>query len=70
MLSITCKASIKAVVFLGSSLASGEKASIKDVASFINKNEHTVRKLLQKLAEEEIIYSTKGPAPNTIIINP
>lgn len=61
MLSVTCKASIKAVVFLGSRLSTGERASIKEVALFINENEHTVGKLLQKLVKEEIIQSAKGP---------
>jgi Rrf2 family protein len=61
MLSVTCKASIKAVVFLGSGYTTGNKASIKEVAAFINENEHTVGKLLQKLVKEEVINSAKGP---------
>jgi Rrf2 family protein len=61
MLSLTCKASIKAVVFLGSRFASGEKPGIKEVAAFTNENEHTVGKLLQKLVKEGIINSAKGP---------
>lgn len=61
MLSLTCKAAIKAVVFLGSRFASGERAAIKEVAAFTNENEHTVGKLLQKLVKEEIINSAKGP---------
>lgn len=61
MLSLTCKASIKAVVYLGSKVASGDKTSLKEVASFTNENEHTVGKLLQKLVKAEIINSAKGP---------
>jgi Rrf2 family protein len=61
MLSLTCKASIKAVIYLGSKSDTGEKLSIKDVAKCINENEHTVGKLLQKLVREKIINSTKGP---------
>lgn len=61
MLSLTCKAAIKAVIYLGSKPNSGEKSSIKQVAEFINENEHTVGKLLQKLVKENIINSTKGP---------
>ncbi len=61
MLSITCKASIKAVVFLGSKFATGARYSIKEVAAFTNENEHTVGKLLQKLVKEGIINSAKGP---------
>lgn len=61
MLSLTCKAAIKAVIYLGSRLKSGQKAGIKEIAGFINENEHTVGKLLQKLVKEKIINSSKGP---------
>ncbi len=61
MLSLTCKASIKAVVFLGSRLASGTRSGLKDVAEFIGENEHTVGKLLQRLVKAGIIQSVKGP---------
>jgi Rrf2 family protein len=62
MLSLTCKASIKAVVFLGSRVASGDKTSLKEVAVFTNENEHTVGKLLQRLVKAEIVNSAKGPS--------
>lgn len=62
MLSLTCKAAIKAVIYLGSRTESANKVSIKEVAEFINENVHTVGKLLQKLVKEEIIYSIKGPS--------
>lgn len=61
MLSLTCKASIKAVIYLGSQSHLDTKASIKQVAEYTNENEHTVGKLLQKLVKENIINSTKGP---------
>lgn len=61
MLSVTCKASIKAVVYLGSKFESGERSGIKEISEFIGENEHTVGKLLQKLVKEEIINSAKGP---------
>lgn len=61
MLSLTCKAAIKAVIFLGSKLKEEEKAGIKEIAADINENEHTVGKLLQKLVKEKIINSLKGP---------
>lgn len=61
MLSLTCKASIKAVIYLGSKIAAGEKSSVKEVAEYIDENEHTVGKLLQKLVKQNIINSTKGP---------
>ena len=40
MLSLSCKAAIKSVIFLGSKYETGEKFSIKDIASHINENEH------------------------------
>ncbi len=61
MLSLTCKASIKAVIFLGSRLASGERSSLKEVAAYTGENEHTVGKLLQRLVKGGIICSAKGP---------
>lgn len=61
MLSLTCKASIKAVVYIGSKYPTGEKSSILEIAEFINENEHTVGKLLQKLVKENIVNSAKGP---------
>lgn len=62
MLSVSCRAAIKAVIFLGSRYESGMKSSIKDITSYIQENENTVGKLLQKLVKAEIINSTKGPA--------
>lgn len=61
MLSLTCKAAIKAVVFLGSRISSGDRSSLKEVAAFIGENEHTVGKLLQRLVKAGLIQSTKGP---------
>lgn len=61
MLTLTCKAAIKSVIFLGSKFESGEKSGIKEIAEFINENEHTVGKLLQKLVKEGVINSAKGP---------
>ncbi|MBS1747345.1 MAG: Rrf2 family transcriptional regulator [Bacteroidetes bacterium] len=61
MLSLTCKASIKAVIFLASKHDSAQKSGIKEIAEVINENEHTVGKLLQKLVKDKIIKSSKGP---------
>lgn len=61
MLSLSCKAAIKAVVYLGSKSGSGAKSGFKEVARFINENEHTVGKILQKLVKEKVINSVKGP---------
>jgi Rrf2 family protein len=61
MLSVSCKASIKAVIYLGSELTSEQRVGTKTVAQFINENEHTVGKILQRLVKNGIIESVKGP---------
>lgn len=61
MISNTCKTAIKAVIYLCSKFGTGQNASIKEVAEFINANEHTVGKILQTLARQDIIKSLKGP---------
>ena len=61
MLSLSCKAGIKAVIFLGSRFESGDKSGIKEISKHINENEHTVGKILQKLVKNNIIKSVKGP---------
>lgn len=61
MISNTCKTAIKAVIYLCSKFGTGENASIKEIAEFINANEHTVGKILQTLVRQDIIKSLKGP---------
>lgn len=61
MITKTCKSAIKAVIYLCSKFGTGENASIKEVAEFINASEHTVGKLLQTLVKQDIIKSLKGP---------
>lgn len=61
MLSVSCKAAIKAVIYLGSKLEPDERDGVKDIARYISENEHTVGKVLQRLAQGDIINSTKGP---------
>lgn len=61
MLSLTCRAAIKAVVFLGTRLPTGARSGLKEVAAYIGENEHTVGKLLQRLVKAGLIESVKGP---------
>jgi Rrf2 family protein len=61
MLSNTCKSAIKAVIYLCSKFESGQNAGIKEVAEYINANEHTVGKILQILVKRKVINSLKGP---------
>lgn len=62
MISNTCKTAIKAVIYLCSKFGTAENASIKEIAEFINANEHTVGKILQTLVRQDIIKSLKGPS--------
>lgn len=62
MLSNTCKTAIKAVVYLSSKYETQQNASIKEIAEFINANEHTVGKILQTLVKQYVIKSLKGPS--------
>ncbi|MDE3185647.1 MAG: Rrf2 family transcriptional regulator [Bacteroidota bacterium] len=62
MLSNTCKTAIKAVVYLCSKYETQQNAGIKEIAEFINGNEHTIGKILQTLVKQNIINSMKGPS--------
>lgn len=62
MISSTCKTAIKAVIYLATACGTGEKAGIREVAAQIHASEHTVGKILQILAREGLINSTKGPS--------
>lgn len=60
MLSHSCKTAIKAVIYLASKYEAGSRESIREIANNIEASEHTVGKLLQSLAKQEVINSTKG----------
>lgn len=62
MLTYTCKTAIKAVIYLATKYERDEKASIKEIAEYINASEHTVGKMLQTLVKQSVINSLKGPA--------
>ncbi len=62
MLSNTCKTAIKAVIFLCSKFDTKENSGIKEIAEYINANEHTVGKILQLLVKQNVIKSVKGPS--------
>lgn len=61
MLSQTCKTAIKAVIYLSSKSAKGEKVGVKEIAQHIDASEHTVGKTLQTLVRQGLINSHKGP---------
>lgn len=68
MLSLGCKAAIKAVIYLGSKCESDQRSSLKEITALTNENEHTLGKLLQKMVKAGIIMSAKGPTGGFYII--
>ena len=62
MLSLSCKYALRAVLYIMSKAALQQRLGIKKIAEAISANEHTTAKILQVLAKESIIHSTKGPA--------
>ena len=61
MLSTSCKYALRATVYLMAHTNGIVKAGIKEIAQEIVANEHTTGKILQLLAREGIIASSKGP---------
>lgn len=61
MLSTSCKYALRAAVYLSANTDDLKKAGIKEISQEIQANEHTTAKILQLLAREKIIASTKGP---------
>ena len=61
MLSTSCKYALRAAVYLMARTSEFNKAGIREIAEEIEANEHTAGKILQLLAKEKIISSTKGP---------
>ncbi|HVS93814.1 MAG TPA: Rrf2 family transcriptional regulator [Mucilaginibacter sp.] len=62
MLSNTCKAAVKAVIFLATKIESGDKSAIREIADYICASEHTAGKFLQTLVKQGVINSLKGPS--------
>ncbi len=62
MISNTCKTAIKSVIYLCSKFDKKENSGIREIAEFIDVNEHTVGKILQTLVKQNVIKSMKGPS--------
>lgn len=69
MLSNTCKAAVKAVIFLATKIELGDKSAIKEIAEYIEASEHTVGKFLQTLVKQGVINSLKGPSGGFYLTN-
>lgn len=61
MFSKACEYGIKAVIHISSRSQKGERVSLKEVAKAINSPVAFTAKILQSLANDNIITSTKGP---------
>lgn len=62
LISNTCKAAVKAVIYLASKSESNIKSPIKEIAFEVGENEHSVGKILQTLVKQGVINSSKGPS--------
>ncbi|MHB1178617.1 MAG: RrF2 family transcriptional regulator [Daejeonella sp.] len=57
----TCEYAMRAVFFIAYRTTSGERVSIKEIASGINSPEHFLAKILQDLSRRGLVQSAKGP---------
>jgi Rrf2 family protein len=61
MISNSSKYAIKAVLFLAINSTEEKKIMVKDIANPINVPQAYIAKLLQELAKQKLISSTRGP---------
>jgi len=61
MLSNTCKYGIRAVIYLALHNAEEKKIGIKEISSELNIPTPFLGKILQMLAKNKMLISTKGP---------
>jgi Rrf2 family transcriptional regulator, iron-sulfur cluster assembly transcription factor len=61
MLSNTCKYGIRAVIYLAMNSREGEKIGIKQISRDLNIPTPFLGKILQSLAKQKLLSSTKGP---------
>lgn len=61
MISNSAKYAIKAVLFLAINSSEANKIMVKDIAGPINVPQPYIAKLLQELAKQKLISSTRGP---------
>jgi Rrf2 family protein len=61
MLSNTCKYGIRAIVYIAGASRNGEKIGLKRISSDLNLPMPFLAKILQSLAKQKILLSSKGP---------
>lgn len=61
MFSKACEYGIRAVIYIWSQSKKGNKLGVKDICKEIDAPEYFTAKILQALARQNIVSSTKGP---------
>lgn len=61
MLSKSCEYAIKAMIYLAKQNHLKKRAGFKEIATGINAPEAFMAKILQQLAQKDLLLSTKGP---------
>ena len=61
MFSKACEYGIRAVIYIWSKSADGVKLGVKEICKEIDTPEFFTAKILQSLAKQNLISSTKGP---------
>ncbi|MFO7823445.1 MAG: Rrf2 family transcriptional regulator [Cyclobacterium sp.] len=61
MFSKACEYGIRAVIYIWSQSKKGNKLGVKDICKEIDAPEYFTAKILQSLARQNIVSSTKGP---------
>ena len=61
MLSNSCRYGIRAVIYIASQPSSNEKTGIKQISRDLNLPTPFLAKILQQLAKQKILSSSKGP---------
>lgn len=61
MLSLSCQAALRGVIYLAGKPDPSQKTGIREIAGAIGASEHTTAKILQQLARRGIVQSVRGP---------
>jgi Rrf2 family transcriptional regulator, iron-sulfur cluster assembly transcription factor len=61
MFSKACEYGIRAVIYIWAQTKEGKKLGVKDICKEIDAPEYFTAKILQSLARQSIISSSKGP---------
>ncbi len=70
MLSKTCKYALRAMIYLGKYGTGDNKVRIKEITKEIDVPAHFLAKILQNLAKDGVIGSTKGPSGGFFLHRP